>query len=227
MGLFDIFSGDEGSQAATQAYNAQTAALKKGQKKAVNSLESGAKQAAPNYQQGAAAFAPFQANGVQGSNMLSNALGLNGQQGYDAATGAFHQGPGFQFALDQANQNVMRNQAQTGGLNSGNTLTALSDRAQGLQNQEYNNWISNLQGLSGQGLQGATGQAQELNQLGGLFNTLGQNKATVYQNTAQGLGTAGANLAQNQYAAQNGANQNIWGAITGGLGLGAQLLGLL
>lgn len=227
MGLFDIFDSSGGEQAAQQAYNAQTGAAKQGFNKQKKFINQGVENAAPNYQQGAQAFAPFQQNGVQGSNMLSNALGLNGQGGYDSAVGAFHNGPGYQFALDQANQNVMRNQAATGGLNSGGTLTALSDRAQGMQNQEYNNWVQQLQGLSGQGLQGATGQANELNKLGELYSNQGNNLAAAAGNKYNTLGTAGANLAQNTFAAQNGADSNIWSAIMGLGGLGVGLAGAL
>ncbi len=225
MGLFDAFSADSNRQLARQTANQQEAAINKGKTQGRQDINKGMAKGAVPLNQASAGFAPFQQNGVLGSNALTSGLGLNGQAGYDATVGAFHNGPGFQFALDQANQNVLRNQAQTGALNSGNTLTALSDRAQGLQNQEYGSWLDRLQGLSGQGLQGAAGQAQALSNLSNLFQTGYENKANIATGAASNLANIYGQQGQNLASANNTANTNAWGAILGLGNAGAQLGG--
>lgn len=225
MGLFDSFSADSNRQIARQTEKKQLGQINQGQKDAQGNLRYTMRQAVPAINRGVEAFTPFQANGVQGSNMYSNALGLNGQGGYDAATGAFHNSPGFQFALDQANQNILRNQAQTGALNSGNTLAALGERAQGLQNQEWNNWLANLAGLAGQGLQGAGGMASGLTNLANLWQNQGENMANLNTGAATNRANIYGQTGQNVANANNTANSNQWGAILGLLNAGAQGLG--
>lgn len=215
MGLFDAFSADQNRQYANQTANRQEQAINQGQEEANKNIRFGVRQGVPALNQGVQAFQPFQANGVLGSNALTSGLGLNGQAGYDATVNAFHNGPGFQFALDQANQNILRNAAQTGNVASGNVGIALSDRARQMQNQEYNSWLDRLSGLAGQGLQGAGGMAQNLQALANLWQTGGENLANIATggaaNRANIYGQQGQNLAN----ANNTANANQWNAILG------------
>jgi hypothetical protein len=225
MGLFDsIFGGTDTSALQTGASNAEDA-LKSGKKQGLNSLRKAQDQYTPEYRSAANAFAPFQRSGVAANSMYANGLGLNGQTGYDAAQGAFHQGPGFQFALDQANQNILRNSAATGGLASGNVLTALGDRAQGMQNQEYQTWLDNLFRGSGQGLQGAQGQSQALQNLGQQIGQTGAQKADVQTGAAGALATNASSLGaglQGQTAADQASQLSLLTSILGG---GASVLG--
>jgi hypothetical protein len=219
MGLLDsIFGGTDTSALQKGASDAEDA-LKGGKKHGLNSLKKAQNQYTPEYRAAAEAFSPYQQTGGAANSMYGNALGLNGQQGYDAALGAFNQGPGFQFALDQANQNVLRNNAATGGLASGGTLQALSDRAQGMQNQEYQTWLDNLFRGSGQGLLGAQGQSQALQNLGQQIGQTGAQKADVHTGAAGALATNASNLGaglQGQTAADQASQLSLLNAILGG-----------
>lgn len=125
---------------------------------------------------------------------------------------------GSQQAGEEA---IMRNQAMTGGLRSGNTQSAMYDYNTQLQNQAllqgYNQALAEQQygnQLTGMELSGIQGLAQlpsNANQIAGLTSNIGQT-------TAQGQIAA----AQAQ-AAGNAANaQNLMGL--GNLGLGAYAL---
>jgi hypothetical protein len=226
MGLFDgIFGGGTDTSALqTGAADAEDA-LNKGKGKGLKALGKAEDKYTPRYETAANAFSPYQQTGGAANSMYGNALGLNGQTGYDAALGAFHQGPGFQFALDQANQNVMRNQAATGALNSGGTLTALSDRAQGLQNQEYQTWLDNLFRGGSQGIMGAQGQSQALQALGSQIANTGALKSGVHTGAAGALATNASNLGaglQGQTAADQASQLSLLTSILGG---GASVLG--
>jgi len=129
---------------------------------------------AANYMQG---LAPVQQNigtAQTGTNQLLNMLGL-GPQGAAGAQSALAQTPGYQFALDQGTQNVLRNQAATGQLASGATNVDLTNYAQGLANQTYQNAVNNLQPFLGYGTTNAANALQGYGQLGqGLSNIFGQ-----------------------------------------------------
>ena len=122
--------------------------------------------------------------------------------------------PGYQFALNQGAQNVMRNQAATGQLNSGATNLDLQAQGQGLASQNYFNYVNALQPY----LQSSNANAQGIGGLySGLGNAINQNfntQGAAAYGTQAGIGNAYANA---DYAnlASSGA---IWGALTGGLG---------
>jgi hypothetical protein len=170
------------------------------QQRAINQAEDARKKAKKDVQKGidkgsvplteaTQIFDPLIGQKQGAYDMYQNSLGLNGQEGYDATVGAFQQGPGYQFALDQANQNVMRNNAALGGLASGNTLMGLADRAQQLQNLEFGNWQDRLKGEDPTQLYGMKGNA--LTNLGKFFGDMYTNKGQV--------GIQGAELANNAY----------------------------
>ena len=160
-------------------------ALKQGQKKAIGAIDTGTTQAQPSFQEAVDLFKGVTQGRQGATDMYYNSLGLNGLEGNQTALDAFQQGPGYQFALDQANQNVLRNSAATGGVASGGTLQGLSDRAQQLQNLEYGNWQNRLQNLDV--LPAAQGQAGQLQNLGNLFANAGTNKASVYTGMAPAI----------------------------------------
>jgi hypothetical protein len=226
MGLFDsLFGGGTDTSALQKGASDAEDALNKGKKKGLNALDSAKRQYTPEYRTAAAGFSPFQQSGVAANSMYANGLGLNGQTGYDAAQGAFKQGPGYQFALDQANQNILRNAAQTGNVGSGNVQIALSDRAQGMQNQEYQTWLDNLFRGGSQGLTGAQGMSQALQNLGSQFANTGQAKADVHTGAAGALATNASNLGaglQGQSAADQASQLSLLNAIIGG---GAKVAG--
>lgn len=152
--------------------------------------------------------------GQQGQTQLANLLGLNGPNGSATAQNTLQNLPGYQFALNQGTQNVMRNQAATGQLNSGNTNMDLNNYAQGQAQQNYNNYVSQLQPFMASANTNAgnignlyAGLGQGINQ---NYNTQG---AAAY-GTQVGIGNA---QAQADYAnlASSGA---LWGGILGAAG---------
>jgi hypothetical protein len=116
---------------------------------------------------------------------------------------------------------------------SGNLIQAEQQNASNLANQNFNNWISQLQGTGQMGL-GATqaaaqGQAQGYGGLADLANQYAQNQANVYGNV-EGA-TIGANNLQ--AAGEAAGAKNLLGAglslasLAMGGGLGAGAMGLL
>jgi hypothetical protein len=220
--LFDFLAPDVNQGAMnkqTELAKDATGVVKKNQKKAIGAIDTGVTKAQPSYQQAVDLFKGITGDRQNATDMYFNSLGLNGPEGNQAAIGAYQQSPGYGFALDQANQNVLRNGAATGNLNSGATGMALSDRARELQNLDYGNWQSRLQGLDV--LPAATGQAGQLQNLGRLFENQGTNKAQVYGQFApqisQGMNNQ-ASLIGQQQSAKMAAEQQGWANALGILG---------
>ena len=168
----------------------------------------------------AAALQPFQQNynaAAAGQNQLGNLLGLNGPNGSAQAQQTLQNMPGYQFALNQGTQNVLRNQAATGQLNSGATNMDLNNYAQGQASQNYNNYVSQLQpylGAAGNAASGIGGVNTGLgNQLGGLYQGLGQGQAGISTGLggqlANNYNALGQNLNANQMGLGNIYNQNF------------------
>jgi Chaperone of endosialidase len=208
MGIFDIFgTGDQ--QAAAQS---QIAGLNAGYSQLTDQFNQGRGALNTNY---AAALAPLtaqQGTNTAGSNQLASLLGF-GPQGSAGIQNTLQNLPGYQFALDQGSQNVMRNQASTGQLNSGATDTALTQYGQGLASQNYNNYVNQLQPFLGAANTGAANIAGVNTGLGNQLNQSYQTQGNAAYGTQAGIGNANAqaNLAG---LTQSG---NIFGALTGGL----------
>lgn len=182
---------------------------------------------------GAPATGDAAASGAPTSNVQTQAASLAGSgvtpNGAAGATGGASPAssgiqqtlqnlPGYQFALNQGAQNVMRNQAATGQLNSGATNVDLQNQAQGQASQNYFNYVNALQpylassNANAQGIGNMyAGLGQGINQ---NFNTQG---AAAY-GTQAGIGNAQAQADYTQLAQS--------GALFGGLmSLGGNALG--
>lgn len=162
-----------------------------------------------------------------GVNQLINALGFGGPAGTNSALNTLQQTPGYQFALNQGSQNVLRNAAQTGSLASGNTLNALQTQGQGLADQTYNNYVSQLQPFLGASATAAGGIGSTLTglgtSLGNVYQTLGQNVGNVYT----GTGLQAANLQSTLGQQLSNLFQNVSGQTSQAYqGLGGQLSNL-
>jgi hypothetical protein len=175
--------------------------------------------------QGIGAYTPLANLGATysgGAPTLMNALGVNGPQGNAAATAAYQSSPGYQFQLDQGEQAIQRQNAIGGMGASGNALVAANNYAQGAANQDYQQWLTNLQNTGQMGLSAtgaaAQGQAQGYGGLANLASQYGQNQANVYGNV-EGTTVGANNLAA--AGQQQGAN-NLLGA---GLSLASLALG--
>lgn len=78
-------------------------------------------------------------------------LGLEGGDGSDP-TEILRNTPGYEWQLDQGTEAINRARSATGGLASGNTLTALMEYGQGLADQSFGNYLSMVLGLQNQGV---------------------------------------------------------------------------
>src|SRR5690606_35875395 len=141
------FSNEDSVNAAAAA----NAGIKKGLKKAGQSINQGVDTYNQFATQAGAKFDPFLSTGVAGNEMFGNALGLNGPAGNKAALDAFQTGPGYQFQVDQGLQALDRGAASRGMLSSGNLLQAEQKFGSDLANQEYQNWLKNLLSASTSG----------------------------------------------------------------------------
>jgi hypothetical protein len=94
-----------------------------------------------------------------GANAYADAVGINGADGYTRATNAFQTGPGYQFALDQA-QTAAERAASAGGYTaSGNLALALQNNAIGMANQAWQSHLGNLAPYNTMEMQGLENRA--------------------------------------------------------------------
>jgi hypothetical protein len=185
--------------------------------------------------QAVGAYAPLAALGQQynqAGTLNLDALGVNGPEGNARATQAFQVGPGYQFAVDQGMDALNRRRAAGGMLNSGNADVDAIRFGQGTANQEYQNWLKNLQGYAGMGLQAtggaAAGQAAGYGGLANLAQTYGQNQTNLLGNVVSGTANANNTEAAGQATGAKtllGLGQSVLGFGLGGGGGGTALAG--
>ena len=132
----------------------------------------------------------------------------------DQAAQNFQSDPGYQYAVDQAMEQVQQGASARGLLESGSALRGMSDRVQGMALQDYGNWWNRqnqsytdyqnrLQGLAG-GPTGADQAFQGGMQQGASSMQTGSNLASLFGNQ----GNAGFGGMTNTAAAQaNSMNQ--------------------
>jgi hypothetical protein len=219
--------------------NAGVGALTQGQQGGLAALQSGVSNAVNAYSPVSNVAGGYGAANTQAQQAQSDALGLNGPEGYARAVSQFQAGPGYQFQLGQGVDAATR-AANTAGGNalSGNTLKAAQDYGSNLANQTYQQYLGNLQsqqnlyaplalqgttaaaqGAAGANLTGATNAAN-------VYTGTGSNLANLYgstgQNVASTYGTAGQNLANIAYGGgvqqgnvYTGTGQNIANLVSG------------
>lgn len=217
MGLIDMFS-DRNEKAARDEY---TSGYNKARTAAFGSLDRGEQDLRGEYGRALGYYSPYASRYNAGSQMYANALGLGGDAGTAAARDAFKTGPGYDFAVGQGLQGVMRNASAMGNVGSGNTAIALQDRGNQLANQEYGGWLDRLSGYDPLGMQAAGAQAGISTTLGSQLLGLAGERAGINWNTEAGIGGARGGYEMGKDA----TGKNIFGAIMGGLNLGAKLLG--
>lgn len=167
MGFFqDLFgTSNDASKAAAQ----KVQGLQNAQAYAEPLYQQGRSDIASGYGQAQNLFAPIVGQAQAGASAYGDITGAAGQAGQDRARALFQTDPGYQFARDEALQATQR--LNTGGFQgSGNVATALEDRASGLAQQQYNNYVNRLAPYLGYSLGAttgaggvATGQANALN----------------------------------------------------------------
>lgn len=90
----------------------------------------------------------MQAGPQNALNQYYNTPGYQLTEG-SGAVNQFQTSPGYQFAVNEALGQVQRNAASRGLLDSGAALRAMTDRAQGMANQEFGNWQNRQQQMYG------------------------------------------------------------------------------
>jgi len=213
MGIFDIFSNKNAQDAA----NAQIAGINKGYGDLSTQFGQGRDALTTNYTAGLQPYLQNYQTATAGTTALGNALGLNGPQGNQAATAAFWANPAIQSQLDIGSQNVLRNQAATGQLNSGKTNVDLQNYGQQVASQGWNNYISQLQPFLGAGNAAAGGIAGVDTGLGAGLNQSFMNQGNAAYGAQTGIGNANANAD----LAKNAASGNAVNALMQGANLAA------
>lgn len=130
---------------------------------------------------------------------------------FNKFAGGYKQSPGYQWQLNQG-MNAANNAAAAGGMaGSPQHQQQAAGMAEGLANQDFYNYMSQVMGLYGTGLQGEQG----INQMG--FNAAGD--------MAGGLGSNYMNQGNMAFAGQAAQNQSR-GNILGDLGSLAAFAGM-
>lgn len=150
---------------------------------------------------------PWLTGGGNALAELQRSLGLTpGGSNYKAS-------PGYQWELGQGLSAVQNSAAAKGGVSSGNTLKALQSYGTGLANQDFQQYLNNLMGLSSQGL--GAGQAIGQDAVGAAAAQAG---GTIGQanEISKGIGSLGSIGAQYAYQNMFANNQSNPYASTGG-----------
>ena len=216
MGFFSDLFGTSG--AATDAANAKIAGLQSAQKYADPLLQQGQQAITTGYGQAQNIFNPINTIGQGGANAYADITGAAGTAGQDRARALFQTDPGYQFARDEALRATERTQGTGGFQGSGNVLTALQDRASGLAQQQYGNYVNRLAPFLGYSLGGAAGAAGAYTGEGNALNTALGNQAQLGYGTQAGIGSAQAGGILGEAQAEQAALNNVFN-------LGGRLLG--
>ncbi len=98
--------------------------------------------------------------------------------------------PGYQFQLNQGNQQILRNQAAVGNLGTGQTQVALQNYGQNYAQNSYNGYMSNLQQLIQNGIPAQQQLASNQANQAGYLSNLSQLSGQVAYNADVGAGQA-------------------------------------
>src|SRR6188472_3266496 len=193
---------------------------------ALDALRSGVQGATSAFDPLAAAAGRYGAAGQQASQASADALGLNGPEGVARAQSSFQAGPGYQFALDQGLESLLRNAGASGMAASGNQLVDAQKFGIGQANQEFDKYRSalagreglyaplesNALGTVGQGrsaaeLTGGTGAANIITGTGSRLADLSSSTGARGADIIRGQGTSLADLAARGGLAESGIAQ--------------------
>lgn len=140
--------------------------------------------------------------GNQARGVLSNALGLGGQDAQQQFYQQFQSDPGFQGTVDYGVQGLERSAFARGMGNSGNTAAGVGDYLQRNMYNAYQNRLSQLSALASGG-QAQAGQLAGINtglsgQMGGATANAGYYQGAGIQNAANAFANYGQQRAQAQ-----------------------------
>jgi hypothetical protein len=205
-----IYGKNEAENAAARAATAsqKAAALQQeGLSAGIKELESG-RGRATNY---LGLYDPFISSGADSTNLLRQALGLDGAGSQKTFYDNFQNDPGYQATLKGGTNAVETSQAGGGMLRSGGTLKALMDYGARLQGGIFNNRLAQLAGLSSSGQQAAGAKAG----LGAGIETGTSSKIADFQKM---IGDAWGGATINSSNADQRATQNVLQLLGYGMG---------
>lgn len=169
--------------------------------------------------------------------LSSLGLGPKGAAGANDLRQQFQEGPGFQYALQTAQNALNRQSAATGQNLSGAAMLQAQRQAQGQAQQGWENWLGNYQGnlarISGMGQQSAGQQAGFGMEAGNWLSGQGLQYAGMSSNVMSEMAKAKAEaeMAQQMQNAQSSGNWlssigstlgSIGGFMFGSPGFGSQ-----
>lgn len=161
----------------------------------------GARDAASGYMQ------PYAQQGMAGQTAYTNALGINGAAGRQSALSMYGGGssPWLDESIGLAQRAGDRRAAATGQFNSGINALARNRVATEMGTQDYNNWLSQLQGVGQQGYNAAGAMAgNEWNYANAAGNAqAGATQGLVGNNTQLGNSLAASQISPMNYVMQN------------------------
>lgn len=165
----------------------------------------------------------------KGTSLYLDALGINGADAAKNAQSAFTTSPGYQQGIDAGLDAINRRRAAAGMANSGNADLDALNFAQNNQNQQWNNWLSNLSGINQNNITATGGEAAGYGSLADLANQYATNQVGLLGNTTSGMASANNLQAAGEAAgAKNllGAGLSLATLGLGGGGLGSALGGI-
>jgi len=219
MGFLGALTGSDVGKATKAAANQNKGLISQFQTTGNNIINTGEDKSGAALDSAIGAYQPWVTSGTAANKLYSDAIGLNGAEGNARATGAFQTGPGYTFALDQGTQAALRGASAAGMLNSGNTLTALTQYGQRLADQEYGSWLDRLNDVSGQGLSAAGGQAQGYGAKADLYQGTADDRLGLESGVTQGLMGVNNQIAQAKEAQTSAKGGFLGGLLKGGIGL--------
>jgi hypothetical protein len=144
---------------------------------------------------------PWRTTGGTANTATANLLGLNGPDAATSAMNNFQTSPGYTWSRDQGLRAVDAGAAAHGLLRSGATLKAEQTFGTGLADQEFGQYYNRLYQLSNLGESAATGSAtasqNTAKDIAATDLSQGSALASIYGNTAQGIGNAANSYANN------------------------------
>jgi hypothetical protein len=217
MGLFDIFSGDSGREAAA----AKEAAIRQGYSDLASLFGQGRDALGANFGQAAGYYQPLYDMASRGYDAYADALGLNGADGRSRAHAAFFDSPGYTAQLQAGLDAIDRGAAARGTLSSGGTRAAELKYGSDFASQGWSNYLDALSGYGGQALGAAGG-------LGGIYSGLGSGLDASYRGQGQGAYSAAVGIGDAQAEgamADYNASRNMWDSIFKAANIASQIYG--
>lgn len=221
MGVFDdLFGGGNAAEAAGQ----NRKLLKKYDQQGNEIIDLGNAKATEHLTGAKDLWGDLSDMSLENLGFYKDALGLSGAEGSAAARDRFQAGPGYQFAMDQGIDALMRSNAARGVLGSGETTLDTLTYAHGLADSEWDGYLDRLQGFD------TTNRNMYAAGIGGQAGALGDLATLAGNTTDRKLGVASDVLTgkmgvNNQIAeAKNAGLGNALNLFSGGLKLASGYL---